>query len=142
METQLLSTTVPNRVYKESAIQVGTFLGGPLVAGYLIATNFKQLGEEEKVKKTWLWTIIGFITYIVIAVIVPDSVPAFAFNIVATVIIGVLVQQFQSTQIKAHIAAGGALYTTKRAALIGICVGLVFLALVLGFYFFVDTYMQ
>ncbi len=41
------------RVYKTNMIYLGSWLGGPLVAGYLIAENFKAFGEFSKAKKTW-----------------------------------------------------------------------------------------
>ena len=141
METQVLSGINTNKVYKEAAIQIGTFLGGPLVAGYLIATNFKQLGEDEKVKKTWLWACIGFVAYMVMATIIPETVPAIVFNIIAVAITQVIILNFQSAQIKAHIEAGGPLYSTRRAVLIGLGIGLIFLALALGAYFIADAYM-
>ena len=91
MESQVLNPTIANKIYKEGAIQIGAFLGGPLVAGYLIAVNYKQLGEDGNVKKTWMWIIIGFIAYFVIAAIVPDSVPAIVFSVVNTAVATLLV---------------------------------------------------
>ena len=142
METHILSNINPNKVYKEGAIQIATFLGGPLVAGYFIATNFKQLGEEHKVKRTWLFTILGFIAYMVLAYNVPDSVPGIVFTGISTLLTAFIVQRYQSTQIKAHIEAGGTMYSTKRAVLIGLGVGIVFIALVVGAFFLADTYAQ
>lgn len=142
METQLLSPTLANRIYKESAIQIGTFLGGPFVAGYLIAANYKQLGELENAKKTWIWTIISFFAFVLVVSFVPDSVPNAVFTVVNTAIVTVLVQKFQGAKIKAHIEGGGGLYKTSRAALIGLCCGLLFIALALGLYFIGDAFLQ
>lgn len=47
------------KIYKEKAITFGTFLGGHLVAGHLIAENFKVFGEKDRAKKTWIYTIIA-----------------------------------------------------------------------------------
>jgi Na+/H+-dicarboxylate symporter len=119
METNILSETLPNKVYKEGAIHIAAFLGGPLVAGYLIAANFKQLGEEEKVQKTWLRTIIGFITYMAVAFLVPESVPGIVFTAITVGVTVLVVQKYQAAKVKAHIEAGGGTYPTKRAVLIG-----------------------
>jgi hypothetical protein len=141
MEDSLFSPTITNKVHKEAAIQIGTFLGGPLVAGYLIAHNFRQLDQPEKVKKTWLWTIIGFVAIVALAIILPQSIPAVVFAAVYTGATHLLVKRFQSAQIKAHIEAGSPLYKTRRAALIGLgCAGL-FIILILVCYSLTDIYL-
>ena len=54
-----LNNNIPSqKIYKDKEIYVGTFLGGPLVAGYLMANNFKVFGESNKGKRTWMYTII------------------------------------------------------------------------------------
>jgi hypothetical protein len=49
------------KIYTDRLIWAGTFLGGPLVAGYLIAENFKVFNEPNKVKLTWIYAIIATI---------------------------------------------------------------------------------
>lgn len=133
MEDSLFAPTVTNRVHKEAAIQIGAFLGGPLVAGYLIAHNFRQLGEPEKVRKTWLWAIVFFIVLVVLAVTVPQSVPPIVFAAVNAGVAHLFVQRYQSTRIKAHLEAGGPVYKTWRAALIGlVCSGVLILLILIG----------
>jgi len=105
-----------------------------------MAVNCKQLGEPQKVKKTWLWTIIGFAAFVVLASVVPAKVPGIVFSVVNTAVITVLVQKFQGAQIKAHIEAGGALYKTGRAVLIALACAAVFIALILALYFLTDLH--
>jgi len=52
-EQTLLDPFPSGKVYRDKTIYVGTFLGGPLVAGYLIAQNFKTFNEQDNIKKTW-----------------------------------------------------------------------------------------
>jgi hypothetical protein len=49
------------KIYKENSIYAGTFLGGPLVSGYLIAENFKAFNEPKKAKMTCLFALIASI---------------------------------------------------------------------------------
>jgi len=42
MEQKINIQTPTEKIYKDRAIGVGTFLGGPLAAGYLIAENLKS----------------------------------------------------------------------------------------------------
>ncbi|MGB3453203.1 MAG: hypothetical protein WBA59_05210 [Moheibacter sp.] len=60
--TDLLTEQIQkNKIYKDKAIWVGTFLGGPLVAGYYIAENFKAFNDSKKAKKTWFFAILSTI---------------------------------------------------------------------------------
>jgi hypothetical protein len=63
-EENILSVPPEFKIYKDRAIFVGTFLGGPLVAGYLSAENYKNLGQQNKVKTAWLIAIIFTIVLI------------------------------------------------------------------------------
>jgi len=49
-EQTLDNQILVGKIYKAKEIYVGTFLGGPLVAGYTIAENFKIFGEIDKAK--------------------------------------------------------------------------------------------
>ncbi|WHT40394.1 hypothetical protein QNH98_07395 [Myroides sp. mNGS23_01] len=39
------------KLYTPNAIRLATFLGGPLIAGYLIRENYLALQEEKKPSK-------------------------------------------------------------------------------------------
>jgi hypothetical protein len=60
-------------VYKNLHIQLATFFGGPLAATWLIAANFKQLGQNGKIKGSWIWGIFAFMVFIAIAIVIPES---------------------------------------------------------------------
>jgi hypothetical protein len=53
MIPDLLSVKTECKLYKDKAIWIGTFIGGPLVAGYLIAENYKKLGQDKNASKSW-----------------------------------------------------------------------------------------
>ena len=74
MEQILENQPISGKVYKERAIWVGTFLGGPLVAGYLIAENFKVFHQNDRVKKTWIYSIIATIVIFGVAFAIPDNI--------------------------------------------------------------------
>jgi hypothetical protein len=47
MMEEILDAEKPmQKIYNTKAIIIGTFLGGPLVAGYFIAENFKAFNEK------------------------------------------------------------------------------------------------
>ncbi len=128
MEENVLQPIPTFKLYKDKAIYLGTFIGGPLVAGYLIAENFKQLGQLGKVKTTWIISILSTIVIFGGLFLIPnvEKVPNYIIPIIYTGITQILVKKFQEDAIKAHIETGGQTFSNWRAAWIGI-VGLVIL---------------
>ena len=128
MEENLLPSLPTFKLYKDRTIYIGTFLGGPLVAGYLAAQNFKQLGQTDKVKTTWAIAILATIIIFGGVFLVPDTakVPNYIIPLIYTGIAQFLVQKYQGLSIKTHIAAGGQTYSAWRAVWIGLA-GLVIL---------------
>ncbi len=114
------------KVYKENAIALGTFLGGPLVAGYLIAENFKAFNQPEKAKKTWAYTIIATVVIFGSIFLIPDHVkmPNQIIPLIYTFIAAYLARHYQGKNIAAHLDSGGQLFSWWRAIAIGI-IGLV-----------------
>ena len=129
------------KIYKDRAIYVGTFLGGPLVAGYLIAENFKVFNQVHRVMKTWIYSIITTIVIFGGIFLIPESVkiPNQIIPIIYTVIAYYLVQLYQGPKITAHINAGGRIYSWWRT----IGVGLIGLAItiipIFGIAYFSNT---
>ena len=128
MEENLLSIPPNFKLYKDRAIYVGTFLGGPLVEGYLAAENFKQLGQQDKVKTAWTIAIIATVVIFGGIFLVPDikKVPRYIIPLIYTAIAQFLIQKYQGVAIKTHIENGGKTYSVWRAVWIGL-VGLVIL---------------
>ncbi len=110
------------KIYKIQAIRGGTFLGGPLVAGYFIAGNFKAFNEHEKAKKAWLFAILATVVIFGAVFLIPDSVnvPKYIIPLVYSWIAYYLVQKYQGSQIDAHLGAGGQAYNWWRVLAVGL----------------------
>jgi hypothetical protein len=122
MDELLDRQTPTNLIYKDKAIWFGTFLGGPLAAGYLIAENFKAFNDFDKAKKTWIYAIIITIVVIGGALLIPDSVniPNYIIPLAYTSFAYYIVQHFQGHNIAKHINAGGQLHSWWRTIVVGI----------------------
>lgn len=122
MEQELEIQKPAQKIYKDREIWVGTFLGGPLAAGYLIAENFKAFNEEEKAKKTWIIAIIATVLIFGGVFLIPDDVniPNQLIPLIYTGIAYFLVQHFQGENIMAHIKSGGQLFGWWRTILVGV----------------------
>lgn len=122
MEKSVFTEIPTEKIYNGRAIWVGTFLGGPLVAGYLIAENFKVFNDNEKARITW---IIALLTTIVIfggLFFVPENVkiPNQIIPILYTAIASVLAKRFQEQKSNEHIENGGENYGWWRVIAIGL----------------------
>ena len=132
MEENLLEPLPDFKLYTDRTIYIATFIGGPLVAGYLAAENFKQLGQTGKAKTTWIIAIVATIIIFATIFLIPgmEKVPNVVFPSIYTAVAQLLVQRFQGAAIKKHIDAGGQTYSTWRAVWIGLVIFIVFLVII------------
>jgi len=109
------------KFYSDKAIWVGTFVGGPIVAGYLLAENFKKLEQENKATKAWVYSIGATMILVGLALLTPgfENVPGPLMPFVYSATASFLYKVFQARQVALHIKNGGQLYSTGRAALAG-----------------------
>ncbi|MGN6600802.1 MAG: hypothetical protein ACTHK8_00035 [Ginsengibacter sp.] len=140
MENDLLPAQPVYKLYSDRAIYIGTFLGGPLVGGYMAAENFKQIGESEKVRSTWLISIAVFIVILAAAFLLPamKQVPNYLIPIIYAAIARLLVKKYQGESINEHIQSGGLTFTTWRAVWIGLVGTAVFLTVAVIFALLAD----
>ncbi|NVO04110.1 MAG: hypothetical protein HXX09_15545 [Bacteroidetes bacterium] len=128
---ELIDTQIPTqKIYKDHAMWVGSMLGGPLTAGYIIAENFKAFNERGKARKTWFFTIIATIVIFGSLFLIADNVklPNQIIPLIYTGIGYFLMRHFQGEKIKAHINANGKTYSWWRVIGISI-IGLVTIVL-------------
>jgi hypothetical protein len=138
-------TTLENQtaeaIYKDKAMWVGTFLGGPLVTGYLVAQNYKVFGEREKIWKTWVVAIAALFLIFAIAFYAPyvDRVPNTVFVLLYTGIAFLVVRIWQGAKIDAHIRAGGKVHSWYRVIAVSIIGALVSVIPLFAFAYLSDT---
>lgn len=133
MERPLFDPSFTHKLYNERSVLIGTFIGGPLVAGYLIAQNFKALDQPENAKKTWGFVVLAF-AFVFVSAFIPvlDNLPAFVYSAIFCILAHSASRKFQGKQIAAHQANGGQLYSTSRAVGIGLISFVIMLVLIIG----------
>jgi len=131
------ATEIPSqKIYKETPIRIATFLGGPLVAGYLIAQNYKAFNDPDKAKRTWLFTVIGTVVIFAAAFLlpIPPNGSRIIIPLIYSYITFFLVKQYQGNDIATHINGGGEVYSWWRAlgiSLIGLVITFVILFVII-----------
>jgi hypothetical protein len=104
---QVLENPFPKKtIYTQNSIWGGSLLGGPMVAGYIIARNFKAFGESNKAWATWIITL--GVTALIFAFALLSDTTWKGLPIVYTTIAYGLIGHYQGAKIAAHIKAGGA----------------------------------
>jgi len=141
MEDILTPVTPEFKLYRDRTIFLGTILGGPAVAGYLMAENFKKFGHPDKARLTWIIAIIATFAIFGAILLIPGSanIPNYAIPILYAVITQSLVKHFQGQDIDQHIKNGGPTYSPWRAVWIGIVGLIITLIVIIPFVLFTST---
>jgi uncharacterized membrane protein len=115
MSENFYAEHVESKLYSSESILIATFFGGPIVGGYLIAENFKMMGETEKAKQTWVFAILGlslmlgFMEFIKTA-----KIPWYVLPLAYTALTYLPMKWLQGSRIKAHMLQGGELHKGDR----------------------------
>lgn len=141
MEEDLLTVPPAYKLYTDRAIALATFIGGPLIAGYLAADNFKQLGRNRSARIAWLVAIGATIIIFGGLMFIPDiqNVPRYIIPLAYTGVTQLLIQRFQGQSIKTHREQGGEMYSNWRAVWIGLIGLAVLVVIALGAFFLQDS---
>jgi hypothetical protein len=135
MEENILPVQPDFKIYRNRTIEVGTFLGGPLVAGYMAAENFRKLEQASKVKTTWIMAVSATVLIFAAIILVPnmDKVPSYIIPIFYTLITRYLIQKYQGDEIKKHVDAGGPTFSSWRAVWMGLVGAVVLVVALIAF---------
>ncbi len=140
MEESNILALADYKLYNNRSIYIGTVLGGPLVAGYFAAENFKRLGKPRQAKNSWAIAVAATIILIAAVIYIPglENVPRYIIPLIYTAIAQIVIGKYQGEAFKAHQAQGGKFFTPWRGLWIGligavILVVIVFILLYLNF---------
>lgn len=129
------------KIYSEKAIRAGTFLGGPLVAGYFLSENFKAFNDFEKVKTTWIITLISTVIIFALIFIIPENIniPNIVFPLIYTGIAAYFIKQYQEKNINEHLKNGGEEFGWGRTIGVSIAGCILTFAVIFSIFFAIDT---
>jgi hypothetical protein len=127
------------RLYTQKSITIATFLGGPLIGGYMLARNLWNLDKHK-------WAVISLLIGLgltVAALIYGFSTPAYFQSKVPLLFIApisasmifILIELFHNKDIQQFLVNGGKKASTKTAALIGV-LGFVLLGFIVSIHVF------
>lgn len=106
-------------MYSAGQVWLATFLGGPVGGGWLMALNYKRLGEPGKARMTVALSVLAMAALIAIGFVTPDRSMSW-LAIVPIIVMRALAKSLQGAAYDRHVAAGGSRGSSWRAAGIGV----------------------
>lgn len=98
------------KIYSKNQINIATFIGGPLIAGYLISQNFKIFGDKDASKKTLVISLISTAIFIGLLILLPESItnkiPSISTAIIPIIVASLIVKKYQSKKIEEYLKKG------------------------------------
>ncbi|GAA5068638.1 hypothetical protein [Lysobacter panacisoli] len=116
-EAVVPTTTAPApgaRLYKVSGIGLATFFGSVLAGGWLMARNYRALGEHDKARRALGYSVVAAVVVVLLALLLPDEVPNMAFIVPQLIALTQLARRYQGDRIAEYEAADQA-YSNWRA---------------------------
>ena len=139
MQEPLFPTDITRKLYTERAILIGTFIGGPLAGGYLLARNFSAMEKGGRAGITWVVTITVLLLTLATAFIPAlESVPPVVFSFIFCIAAHTVAKKLQGADIHLHKEHGGIIQPTWRAVVAGILFMLLMVAVFLGAFYLAD----
>jgi hypothetical protein len=107
-------------MYGADQICFATFLGGPLGGGWLMALNYKRLGEPAKAQLATALSVLAMAALVAIGLAIPHQPTLLLLWFLPTFAMCGLAQSLQGAAYDRHVAAGGSRGSTWRVAGLGV----------------------
>jgi len=112
------------KIFTDRKLWLGSILGGPLMAGYIIYKNYKVFKEYDKANKVIIITILFTVILFIIIFSMPDNIkiPKQIIPILYTSIAWGFLKKYQGDKIERYKNNGGELIGWGKTLLISILV--------------------
>ncbi len=109
MEEQTTPQKPKGYIFKDRFMLQITMLGGPITAGYIIACNFKVLGDAENERRTWIYTGVVCVAIMIALYFLryQENFPPILIPILYGAIANSYMKATQRQKIEDFIKAGG-----------------------------------
>ncbi|KPK38831.1 MAG: hypothetical protein AMJ69_07395 [Gammaproteobacteria bacterium SG8_47] len=121
------------QLYSVTEIRVATFFGALFGGGVIMTMNYRRTGQSDETRRASLWTLLGTLGLIGLALALPYDVPSLVFSIAEAVLMVQLGKHLQRHEISRHLDRGGRLASSWGAAGIGILAILPIITVLMAF---------
>lgn len=142
MTEDILPIVPTAKLFKKRVIVICAFLAGPLVGGYMIAENFKNIGERANNIRTLVVAIAFTIVVTLALLLLPglEKIPNIVFPMFFASVTSACIYFFQQHKIIEHSRNGGVYYNNTRAFVVSLICLAVYIVFAIGLVFLVDLF--
>ena len=140
MTEDILPIVPTAKLFKKRVIVICAFLAGPLVGGYMIAENFKNMGERSNNIRTLVFTIAFTIVVTLALLLLPglEKIPSIVYAMFFASVTSACMYFFQRDKLIEHSRNGGVYHNNTRAFVVSLICLAVYVAFAIGLVFLVD----
>lgn len=142
MTEDILPIVPATKLFKKRVIVICAFLAGPLVGGYMIAENFKNIGERSNNIRTLIITIAFTVVVTLALLLLPglEKIPNIVFPMFFASVTSACIYFFQRDKLIEHSRNGGVYYNNTRAFVVSLTGLAIYVAFAVGLVFLVDLF--
>lgn len=126
------------KLYSSAQVMVGSFVGGPFAAVYLLWMNFRALGEEANAKRMLNWGAVFVAAVFIILPMLPAKFPNYVLPVVCALGARLVAERFHLTKQAIKASDHYALQSNWNVLYISCALALAYLVLAVGFVIALD----
>jgi hypothetical protein len=111
-------------VYSVNQIATATLLGTVLAGGWMMAANYRAMGQDDHSRRAIGWSIAGSIVLLCVMAALPGDLSDFGAMIVSAVVGAITLRALSEAQfgkmLERHQVAGGTLHSWGRVVVLGV----------------------
>lgn len=107
-EQQSFVNQKPNyKLYTVKGVAIATLFGTPLAGGYLMARNYKLLGNKSYAKRAVFYSVLTIIASLLIGMLLPEQTPSVVVSVPVLIAMVQAMKYLQGPSLTVHQQNGG-----------------------------------
>jgi hypothetical protein len=128
------------KLYSPMQVAVGSFIGGPFAAVYVLWQNFRALGEEPEAKWTLIWGVVFVAAVFAILPMLPEKFPNYVLPVIYSLGARLVAERFHLTKQAIKQSDRYGFQSNWNVVGIGVVFLLAFIVLAVGFVLGLDEF--
>lgn len=95
------------KLYTPKGVMIATFFGTAIAGGYLIAKNYKRLGNDSGAWQAMFYSLLVVIGSFIVGSFLPDNFPSMAVSVPVLFGMGVVMKHRQGAALEQHLQNHG-----------------------------------
>ncbi len=109
------------KLYSLTAIGVATFLGSALAAGYMLASNYRALGQQRMGQLALIGSLMVVLAFVFLPTqLTPNISTAIVLMIAQVLIVLLIANKLQGAMFRSFEAMGGTYHSMRRTLWVGV----------------------